>query len=64
METGEKEHFKNTKRKTYDRKRKQTQQHHTDNQEVIQCTHFGNGLKMRPKFFGPYSEKGKKPCIK
>ena len=42
------------KRKTYNKKRKLSHVYKRGDQVAIQWTQFGNGLKLRPKFHGPY----------
>lgn len=41
-------------RKTYDKKRKEARQYNVDDLVAIQRTQFGTGLKLQPKFLGPY----------
>ncbi|GBM31077.1 hypothetical protein AVEN_46506-1 [Araneus ventricosus] len=41
-------------RRNYDKKRKKAHQYKVGDFVAIQRTQFGTGLKLRPKFFGPY----------
>ncbi|GFW47554.1 uncharacterized protein TNCV_3177181 [Trichonephila clavipes] len=41
-------------RKTYNRRRKKASLYKEGDLVVIQRTQFGAGLKLRPKFLGPY----------
>ncbi|GFY31347.1 transposon Tf2-6 polyprotein [Trichonephila clavipes] len=41
-------------KKTYDRKRKKAPRYQKEDLVAIQRTQFGSGLKLRPKFLGPY----------
>ncbi|GFV66587.1 transposon Tf2-9 polyprotein [Trichonephila clavipes] len=53
-----KEIFRRPKQKenkrTYDRKRKEAPRYEKGDLVAIQRTQFGSGLKLRPKFLGPY----------
>ncbi|GBM30607.1 hypothetical protein AVEN_27635-1 [Araneus ventricosus] len=41
-------------RKTYNKKRRQAPEYKKGDSVAIQRTQFGVGLKLRPKFLGPY----------
>ncbi|GFW55533.1 uncharacterized protein TNCV_119171 [Trichonephila clavipes] len=41
-------------KKTYNKKRKKAPECQVDDLIAVQSTQFGGGLKIRPKFFGPY----------
>ncbi|GFY72629.1 uncharacterized protein TNIN_319551 [Trichonephila inaurata madagascariensis] len=41
-------------KRTYDRKRKKAPRYRKGDLVAIQRTQFGSGLKLRPKFLGPY----------
>ncbi|GFS31536.1 transposon Tf2-9 polyprotein [Trichonephila inaurata madagascariensis] len=41
-------------KRTYDRKRKKAPRYQKGDLVAIQGTQFGSGLKLRPKFSGPY----------
>ncbi|GFV87085.1 hypothetical protein TNCV_5113031 [Trichonephila clavipes] len=41
-------------KRTYDKNRKKAPRYQIGDLVVIQRTQFGSGLKLRPKFFGPY----------
>ncbi|GFW86305.1 uncharacterized protein TNCV_4330891 [Trichonephila clavipes] len=46
--------FKQKIKRTYDRKRKRAPGYQKGDLVAIQRTQFGSGLKLRPKFLGPY----------
>ncbi|GFT13466.1 uncharacterized protein TNCV_2515151 [Trichonephila clavipes] len=48
-------------KKTYNKKRKKTPEYQVGDLVAVQRTQFGGGLKLRPKFFGPYQITEVKP---
>lgn len=48
-------------KKTYNRKRKESRKYKEGQLVAIQRTQFGTGLKLRPKYFGPYKIAEVKP---
>ncbi|GFV71951.1 RVP domain-containing protein [Trichonephila clavipes] len=49
------------KKKTYNKKRKKAPEYQVGDLVAVQRTQFGGGLKLRPKFFGPYQITEVKP---
>ncbi|GFS86457.1 uncharacterized protein TNCV_513311 [Trichonephila clavipes] len=47
--------------KTYNKKRKKAPEYQVGDLVAVQRTQFGGGLKLRPKFFGPYQITEVKP---
>ncbi|GFX78020.1 hypothetical protein TNCV_971741 [Trichonephila clavipes] len=47
--------------KTYNKKRKKASEYQVGDLVAVQCTQFGGGLKLRPKFFRPYQITEVKP---
>ncbi|GFU94247.1 hypothetical protein TNCV_3306741 [Trichonephila clavipes] len=48
-------------KKTYNKKRKKAPEYQVGDLIAVQRTQFGEGLKLRPKFFGPYQITEVKP---
>ncbi|GFS58339.1 transposon Tf2-6 polyprotein [Trichonephila clavipes] len=48
-------------KKTYNKKRKKAPENQVGDLVAVQRTQFGGGLKLRPKFFGPYQITEVKP---
>lgn len=48
-------------KKNFDRKRKESHKYKEGDLVAIERTQFGTGLKLRPKFFGPYKVVKVKP---
>ncbi|GFU72825.1 uncharacterized protein TNCV_2782901 [Trichonephila clavipes] len=48
-------------KRTYDRKSKKEPRYQIGDLVAIQRTQFGSGLKLRPKFLGPYKINEVKP---
>ncbi|GFW08602.1 transposon Tf2-6 polyprotein [Trichonephila clavipes] len=48
-------------KKTYNKKRKRAPEYQVGDLVVVQRIQFGGGLKLRPKFFGPYQITEVKP---
>ncbi|GFY06601.1 tigger transposable element-derived protein 6 [Trichonephila clavipes] len=48
-------------KKTYNKKRKKAPEYQVGDLVAVQRTQFGGGLKLRPKFFGPYQITEVKP---
>ncbi|GFW08235.1 hypothetical protein TNCV_956661 [Trichonephila clavipes] len=53
--------FQEENRRTYNRKRKEAHLYKKDDLVVVMRTQFGNKLKLRIKYFGPYQETKVKP---
>ncbi|GFX43648.1 hypothetical protein TNCV_510971 [Trichonephila clavipes] len=55
------QHVQDTSKAQFDKKRKQPHIFKKDELVAIKRTQFGTGLKLRPKFYGPYRIKTVKP---